>query len=76
MLHNLSVNYIINSFLYPTLPKHPGKLDYEYTIDTHHLLTGNAALIESPCKEVKNGHLRIVLMAKKYALVSQVPLFL
>ena len=61
MVHALLADAIVDGFLSPSLPKHPGKPDYTSIQDTHHILTNNAALVGSPCGGGQNGHLGLVL---------------
>ena len=72
MDHSLLVDAIIYGFLYPTIPKQPGKLDYVPIQYIHRLLTTNVALIESLRGGGHNGYLGVVLVVTQYALVSQV----
>ena len=64
---------ITDCFPSPTLPKQPGKPDYSYIRDTHHLLTTNVAWIKIPRGGFHNGYLGLVLTVTQYPLISQVP---
>ena len=73
MVHALLVNAIIYGLLYPTLSKHPGKPDYAFIQDTHHILTVNAASTEIHRVGHQNGYLGLVLTATQCVLVRQLP---
>ena len=69
------INTITDSFPSPNFPKHLGKPDYVSIQDTHVQLATNAAVIKSTHNGGHNGHLILVLTARQYTLISQVPFF-
>ena len=61
MTISITVESIARSFLTPSLPKHPVKLEYTAIKNTHQILTVNAASVKSDLGGGHNGYLGLIL---------------